>query len=199
MKKINWILKFVLFISGIIYTIKYGFEKEFSYTLIALALLVIVFVPAILKKIKIELLPEMEFLFLIFVLLAQLLGSLMKLYDQIWYFDKLVHFASGFLSSLVGIYLLVKSEKYDKKSIGFNCLFIIFTALSVASIWEIFEFTCDNILGNDAQRVLNSGVTDTMLDIIVAFLAAILISVMYAFEEVNKKTMVIKQYISKIR
>lgn len=187
-----------MFLIGIAYAVKYFIDKDLSYTLISLSLLIIIFVPDILRKFKIKILYEMEFLFLLFILLAQVFGSMMQLYDAIHNFDKFVHFTSGIVSAFVGVYLLTVSKKYDKKTIVFNVMFIIFTSLAVAGLWEMFEYTCDNLLKNDAQRVAISGVNDTMLDIIMAFLASILVSSMYLYEELSKKTLIVKKFIKQL-
>ena len=68
----------------------------------------------------------------------------------------------------------------------------------VASLWEIFEFTTDNLLGGDAQRVVATGVTDTMKDIICALLGSILFSFCYLYECLKNKTLLIKEFIKKL-
>lgn len=198
MKMMNLIIKVIILLVASFYSVKYAMDKELSYTLIALALFIVAFVPDILRKFKLNITPEMEFIYLIFIIFAQVLGSLMKFYDRFYYFDKIVHFLSGFLSAFVGVYLLATLKKYDKKTIFFNSLFIIFTSLAVASLWEIFEFSCDTFLGNDAQRVIATGVNDTMTDIIVALLASILVSLTYIYEEKNNKNFIIKRFIKRL-
>lgn|SRR5574344_1602735 len=198
MKMMNSIIKIIVLLAATFYSVKYAMDKELSYTLIALTLFVLVFVPNILRKFKLNITPEMEFIYLIFIVFAQVLGSLMKFYDNVYCFDKVVHFLSGFLSAFVGIYLLTVLKKYDRKTILFNSLFIIFTSLAVASLWEIFEFSCDTFLGNDAQRVIATGVNDTMIDIIVALLASIIVSITYIYEEKNNKNLVVKRFIKRL-
>lgn len=198
MKIMNLIIKWIILIAATFYAIKYGIDKELSYTLISLSLFIIVFIPNILRKFKIKIPPEMELLYLIFIIFAQVLGSMMELYDLIFAYDKIVHFTSGILSAFIGIYLLTVYKKYNKKSIVFNAIFIIFTSLAVAALWEIFEFSCDSIFGNDAQRVLSTGVKDTMGDIIMAFLASILVTILYLYEETNNKSIIVKRFIEKL-
>lgn len=198
MRIMNLIIKSIILITGAFYTIKYGMDKELSYTLISLSLFILVFIPNILRKFKIKIPPEMEFLYLLFIMFAQVLGSMMKLYDLIFVYDKIVHFTSGILSAFIGLYLLMIFKKYDKKSIVFNAIFILFTSLALAALWEIFEFSCDTILGNDAQRVISTGVNDTMIDIIMAFLASILVTLLYLYEETNNKSIIVKRFIRKL-
>ena len=54
-----------------------------------------------------------------------------------------------------------------------------------AGLWETFEFVCNILFGGDAQRVVATGVNDTMLDMIVAFIGASLFSLGYYLKEKN--------------
>lgn len=198
MKIMNLIIKSIILMTAIFYAIKYGMDKELSYTLISLSLFIIVFIPNILRKFKIKIPPEMEFLYLLFVILAEVLGSMMKLYDLISFYDKIVHFTSGIFSAFIGLYLLITLKKYDKKSIIFNAIFILFTSLAVAALWEVLEFSCDSIFGNDAQRVISTGVNDTMSDIIMALIASSLVTILYLYEETNNKSIIVKRFIRKL-
>ena len=109
-----------------------------------------------------------------------------------------MHYISGILTSFLAILLLVLFNKYDEKDKTFNIIFIISITLMVAGLWEIFEFAADNLLGGDAQRVLATGVTDTMKDIICALLGSILFSLSYLYECIKKKNLVIKEFIKKL-
>ena len=65
----------------------------------------------------------------------------------------------------------------------FNIIFILsFTSLC-ACLWEVFEFTCNALVGGDAQRVALTGVSDTMWDIIVALFGAIFVSILHFFRK----------------
>ena len=45
-----------------------------------------------------------------------------------------------------------------------------------------FEYIANMLFGGDAQRVVTTGVNDTMQDIIVAFIGALIVSLVYIFE-----------------
>ena len=51
----------------------------------------------------------------------------------------------------------------------------------------MFEFTANILFGGDAQKVASTGVTDTMMDIIVAFLGSVLYSIAYLFFNNKRK------------
>lgn len=54
----------------------------------------------------------------------------------------------------------------------------------------IFEFISDYLLNGDAQRVIETGVTDTMKDMICALLGNILFILIYVYNR-NKKELCI--------
>lgn len=106
---------------------------------------------------------------LIFTLLSQLAGRL-GAYEKIKYWDKFLHFISGFILSLTGrdIYYTFKGEKENKKLLK---LFSLFFSISGAAFWEIFEFNSDLIFKTHAQ---NNSLLDTMTDIILGTLSALI-------------------------
>lgn len=155
--------------------------------------------PVILRKFKVNVSDLVELVYLVFVICASLLGSVLHLYGIIYWYDSLVHYISGMLTALLGFILLIDFKKFDKKSYAFNITYIIFVALAVAALWEIFEFSADSILGGDAQKVLETGVMDTMKDIICALLGSILVSVCYLYEYVNNKKLLITNFINGLK
>lgn len=174
--------------------------KYNSNILACLSLYLIIFLPKILRKVlKIKIPYLIELIFLIFVFLAQLLGSIMHFYDNIYWYDSLVHLTSGILTSFLAIYLLILFNKYDKHSIGFNVLYMFSITLLIASCWEFFEFASDNLLGGNAQRVIATGVKDTMKDMICALLGCSLVVIDYIYESTNKTKLLIINFIKKIK
>lgn len=139
--------------------------------LVCISLSIIIVIPRILKK-KLNINDVTEFIFLSFILLAGELGSVLKFYDLISWYDSFTHFLSGTLTGYIALLIIKETKCYKNKFM--NILFIMSLVLAVAACWEIFEFTADSILGNDAQRVLETGVADTMKDIICALLGGTL-------------------------
>ena len=76
---------------------------------------------------------------------------------------------------------------------------MISITLSVAALWEMFEFTNDSVFGYNAQRVIETGVTDTMKDIICALLGCILVVISYIYEEKNSKKLLISRFLNSIK
>ena len=115
----------------------------------------------------------LNLLFSIHIVLAVDLGCAMSFYDRFYWWDMLMHGCFGLIASMSFYILLLKRNGRNLKRFGFFVL-IFLSTMGCAAIWEIFEFTCDQILDIDAQRVMESiamghtPVYDTMMDIIVA-------------------------------
>ena len=128
-------------------------------------------------KVKID--DRLKFVYMLFVFSAQFLGVTVELYNSFDYYDKINHTLSGMLSAYGG--LLILSLMDNNKHKGFNILWMVCFSLAIAAGWEMFEYSANLIFGGDAQRVALTGVNDTMLDIIVAFLGSLLVSLFYGF------------------
>ena len=172
------LLMWIINIISIILNITINYEVNI---LISIALSIVIILPRLLKN-KFQITDTMEFIFLIFVLLAGEFGSILKFYDIIYWYDSFTHFLSGALTGYMGLIILSKTKILDKNKF-FSILFIISLILAVAAAWEIFEFTSDSLLGYDAQRVLETGVSDTMKDIICALLGGITFIALYLFKK----------------
>ena len=109
-----------------------------------------------------------------------------------------MHFLSGVLTSILALDILKRANVIDKNKIYINVLFVLGITFMVAGLWEIFEFTTDNIFGKDAQKVLTTGVSDTMKDIISAFLGSLIIVVSYIYEKVNNMKLFVINFIKSI-
>ena len=200
MKKINVISIVVMLIVNSICLMLTILGKFNSNVLVCLATYLIVFTPIILRRIlRIKIPDSVEFIFLIFIFFAELLGSILHFYDLINWYDSFVHYISGILTSLLGLMLLIYFKNYDSKKVYFNLVFMISITLSVATLWELFEFSCDNVFGYNAQRVIETGVTDTMKDIICALLGCILVGISYIYEERNNKQLFVSRFLNSIK
>lgn len=198
MKKTNNILIILMIIVNTICMLLSICGKYNSNILVCLSLYLIIFLPRIIRKFSSKVNDLIELIFLLFILFAQLLGSILHFYGIIYWYDSFMHYISGILTSFLAVIILILFNKYDDNDKVFNVIFILSITLMVASLWEIFEFTTDNLLGGDAQRVVATGVTDTMKDIICALLGSILFSFCYVYECLKNKTLLIKEFIKKL-
>ena len=105
------------------------------------------------------------------------------IYDFGW-FDKIMHSILGYVLCIVAVYLAIKSNIWNKSIIG-DILIILAISMGFASLWEIFEFTCDSILpGQDMQR--GPELLDTMVDMTLHLIFTVIFIVQYILSKVTK-------------
>lgn len=144
-------------------------EENNNMILTCLALPLVLLIPFILRKLKVlNLNPNALFVYNLFMFFADFLGCVVGLYNKTTYYDVVMHFVSGFSTALLGMVLynyLAKKEK-DNKILKYT--YIVGSCMAIAAFWEIFEFFGDNTLGMNLQHSIDTGVRDTMEDIICA-------------------------------
>ena len=136
-------------------------------------------VPLIIKKIKLKIKDDKIFLYLIFIFIADFLGCVVNLYNTVSWFDLFAHFLSGIFTFILGLIIYDKIAPNNKNKV-LKTLFCLGIVAIIIVVWEIIEFTGDNLIGSNLQHNLDTGVNDTMTDMIVALLGGILSSV-YTF------------------
>lgn len=169
-----------------------------------LAVVVITLVPFLLgKRFQVFIPPEFECLATLFVFGSLFLGEVRGYYLRFWWWDLVLHTASGVLLGIVGfllVYVLNEKEEIDlHMAPGFVALFAFLFGVGIGALWEIFEFSMDQFWGLNMQKPMwgdPSGLTDTMWDLIVDILGAIVISVMgYGYLKTAGKKSFLEQWI----
>ncbi|MBR6690829.1 MAG: DUF2238 domain-containing protein [Bacilli bacterium] len=195
-KKINISLIIIAILGSLYFTI----TRDDNIVLILKDMSIVITISAlyiIQKLFKIKITNGINLIYIIFVFIAHFLGVICELYNYIYWFDKFVHFLSGIVASFVAIYILIKLKK--ENSMFFDILFILSITLASAAFWEMFEYLASYYFSVDPQKVLVTGITDTMHDIIVAFLGSILVSIFYYFETVSNYKLFITKFIKMIK
>ena len=95
------------------------------------------------------------------LILSVFFGRALNFYAAVPYWDKFLHFASGFIFARSGRELYLRLGGSSEKKCLLLC-FSLFSAISAAALWEIWEFAGDSLFGLSAQ---NNSLRDTMLDI----------------------------------
>lgn len=161
-------LIYLLYIISGIWFIK---EKMFFELSIVAFCLIGTFILSILNKKLNKLVDNSIYINLVvFIMVASLLGSCFGFYD-INHYDDFLHLYSGILCCNVA-YLVIRyfNEKNDMSKL-FVIIFLFMFTMGVASLWEIMEFSMDNILGTNTQV---GGLTDTVIDMIDALIGAVI-------------------------
>lgn len=131
---------------------------------------------------------QLSFFILLFCFVSFTLGMVFKGYANWHHFDKLVHTFSGLFFAWLGVfffYCLKGKKKIETSDYSLVSWFSFLFSLSVAAVWEIYEYILSLLLKTDPQNVLTTGVTDTMLDMIVCLMGALLfeISIYYYYRK----------------
>jgi len=125
------------------------------------------------------------------------LGEMHQFYDRFWWWDTMLHSFSGLILGNIGYglvsYLNGSSHTKIELSPMFVALFSFCFTLSIGALWEIYEFSMDTFFGLNMQK---TGLDDTMADLILDALGALLFSVLGYFHEIGKIN-IISKYVLK--
>lgn len=142
--------------------------------------IIVALLPVLLgRRFNVYIPPEFESLAVVFVYASLFLGEQRGYYLRYWWWDTVLHTFSGFLLGILGFLLVHVLNAKRQISLhlrpGFVSLFAFMFALGTGALWEIFEFAMDQLFGLNMQK---SGLVDTMIDLIVDALGALVVSVM---------------------
>lgn len=200
MRKIN--ATFLAYIMCLVISILTAFllvvlKDFFSITRVLMLLLYIVVVslPYILRLFRLKFPTYINILYMIFITLATLGGSVYSLYD-IWQpYDLILHFISGVLLAAFAVYIM---ERNNLKNMTWltRILFILGFAALMGVLWEIWEYSTDMLLDLNSQRyaavdgVLYSGqyaLRDTMHDLIADVSGAVIFTFFHFLLKLKQK------------
>ena len=119
---------------------------------------------------------QIDFIILAFTLIAYPLGSCLDFYARFPGYDKLMHMLSGAFVSVLCILLycaLKPGHRIGRGDFALAVLFTFFGSMAVAGLWELAEYAINLITGRDVQHVLDTGVGDTMQDMLVCMIGTI--------------------------
>lgn len=193
MKKIKRINMFIIAITCILNTIcffKIGLPNPSRLGPI-ISLYFVLFLPTLGRKFC-SIHPILELIYLIFIFIAQFLGSVINLYSKIEWYDLFAHTISGFLSGYIAIYLLMNLGHFKEKNLLFQITYILGIVFLIAGLWEMCEFGFDSLLGSNTQHSIETGVADTMEDMIVAFLGGLMFILFYSYEILKDKSLLVR-------
>lgn len=119
-------------------------------------------------------------------------GTAMGLYDRISWWDLMIHGFFGYLGCAFSYYLYFYFEKQAPKPLHY-IVFVLLT-LSLAGLWEIYEFVADLVFHSDMQCVADalakgiSPLTDTITDMMIAIVGAVLFYVaLFVKKQLSKR------------
>lgn len=134
---------------------------------------------------------------LFFIFISMYLANVWNFYG-IEHYDKFLHLLSGGILGFIGLafymYMFNVSSRRDidtKKVIVFLIMFLV----SIAGIWEIWEFTTDSLFGLMAQN----GLEDTMWDMILGTIGGLFILIPIIRYAKGQKVKIIEEFLRDVR
>lgn len=179
--RISCVLLAIVFLEMVVASI----AQQWATALITFGIIVLIAVPLLLaRRLHVFIPPQFQLMTIAIVFAAVFLGEVQNYYTKFWWWDTALHAATGFLMGIVGFLLVyifneVESIGLHMKA-GFVSLFAFMFALGMGAIWEVGEFLLDQFFGLNLQKAMlgdPSGLTDTMVDLMVDALGALTICI----------------------
>ena len=162
-------------------------RRDWENALLTAAVIALMLIPVLLRRrYHVFIPPEFQLAAAGFIFFSVYLGSVRGYYSKFWWWDIALHTSSGFLLGIAGFVTLFLLNRTNRIPKGMRPIFICFFGVTFAVflgvVWEIFEYACDRIgprfgWKSDMQSTA-SGVRDTMQDLIVDTLGAVVVAVM---------------------
>ncbi|MFO7582623.1 hypothetical protein [Guyparkeria sp.] len=199
-QRITLVLQFIMLIE-LAFAI---WEQQWLTAVMTVFILLLTLAPLLMRRFVVFIPAEFKLLATVFIFASLFLGEIHGYYTRFWWWDVVLHAASGFLLGIVGFLMVYVLN--EKKSIrfhmtpGFVALFAFTFAVAIGALWEIFEFAMDQIVGTNMQKAMlddPSGLTDTMLDLIVDAVGAAVIAMLgYGYLKVAAGKSFLEQWIA---
>lgn len=161
------VYKLTVFFVGVIFcivslpiTISWGNTQNILYIFATIMLLCGPIVVGYLMKFSIN---SAMYTFVMFYAISPLLGSMYKLYYLTSWWDDLLHFSGGVVFAILGIFLAKFLNKKNKNTLVMCAVFAFCFSLTLAALWEFFEYAMDVFFGMDMQ-------VDTVINYIDSYL-----------------------------
>lgn len=159
-------------------------SRQWFVALITAGIVAITFVPLLLeRRFRVHIPPQFQLLAIAFVFASLFLGEVHGYYTRFWWWDIALHTGSGFLLGIIGFLLVHILNETEEIGVhmkpGFVAFFAFLFALGFGVVWEIFEFAMDALFGMNMQKAMlddPSGLTDTMIDLMVDAAGALVVS-----------------------
>ena len=172
---------------GIYYIVQ---AKPYYYILAFCSLLFIPIVELFYKLLHFKPVYQLNAFIYIFIFMLYTLGLVLRFYSVVPYYDKVAHTLSGVFVSFLGLilfYLIKPNRKIEEIDFPLASVFTVAVSMAMACFWEICEYVLSLVVHNDPQMVAATGIQDTMLDMIVCTIGALLMLIPYYFYYKKKK------------
>jgi len=175
-------------------------EKMVEHVALCVVAIVLMHIPVrMYTKMGFHIPPFIQIIIAFFIVAHFVLGEVYRFYDYVFLFDKVLHITAGVVMAMCGFSIVYGYSKTDdgavKLSPFFFAMFSFCFAVTLMTVWEIFEYSVDGVFGYNMQRWKDglaaadvgervvathrrdTGLRDTMTDIIAGTVSAAVISV----------------------
>jgi hypothetical protein len=177
-------------------------EKMIEHVALCVVAIVLMHIPVrMYTKMDFHIPPFIQIIIAFFIVAHFVLGEVYRFYDYVFFFDKVLHVTAGVVMTMCGFSIAYGYSKSDDGALRlspfFFAMFSFCFAITLMTLWEIFEYSVDRFLGYNMQRwkdglsevtvngvtytvteyKQSSGLKDTMTDIIVGTASAAVISI----------------------
>jgi len=159
----TYIMWLLLLIGGAAAT----FEGSWSVLFIAIATFTLTLIPVLGPGWTGVRLPSGFVAAVVFFITGTLfLGEVGDFYEHFWWWDILLHAGSAIGFGMIGTVFVVIMVRGDRLAVSprIGALLAFSFAVSIGVLWEIFEYSMDQLFGMNMQK---SGLDDTMSDLMV--------------------------------
>ena len=165
--RIELTIAFVLQFGILAVTVGALLERQWLGAFSGSAVLLLTFAPAIIEhRLRVALPVEFTLITTVFLYASFALGEARDFYEKFWWWDLALHGLSALIIGSIGflgIYVFYMTRKI-RIAPGWIATITFAMAVSLGTLWEIFEFLMDHYLGLNMQR---SGLVDTMTDLLI--------------------------------
>ncbi len=146
------------------------FNRDYENVFLCILTLVLFTVPSFLEKNwHIDLPDTLEVIVLVFIFAAEILGEISSYYLKYPGWDTALHTTTGFLAAAIGFSLVDILNENENVKLDLSPFFLAVVAfcfsMTIAVLWEFFEFSMDFFWGKDMQKdYIIHTINSTLLD-----------------------------------
>ena len=158
--------------------------REGRNALLTVLVIVLTILPWFARRLlRLDVPPAFQLVGAVFVFCAIFLGTTLGFYGRFLWWDTALHTVSGFMLGIVGFIVAFLVNGTDRRPDGMRisllvALFGFMFAVTLGVFREIYEFVADSLIPGLDMQVVETGPTDTMVDLIAGTVGAAVVAVL---------------------
>lgn len=157
--------------------------------------LLVSFLPLVLeRRLQLRLPLSVQTAYVAFIFASMFAGEVFGMYSRVWLWDDWMHFISGVLIGIgVVLWLVFMETKKLRLPRWLQSYLILGTAAFLAVIWELAEFTSDQLFGTFSQ---GGDLVDTMLDLLDDLTGAAIVAIVWRLTTVRSDPVGLRRFVA---